>query len=68
MSDYIVEVVIKDNIGRYNHKIDSFGGTPEFCAKILERKYCNKKNFLVRMYSSLEIAEQEMSKLLSGKK
>lgn len=67
MSDYEVKVIIKDNIGSFKNKIDEFGGTPEFCAKVLERKYCNKKNFLVRMYKSLEIAEVEMDKLLKNK-
>lgn len=66
-SDYSVELIVKDNTGNFKPIIDKCKGSPEDIAIILERKYCNRKSFLSRMFSSLEIAEREMSVFLRNK-
>jgi len=68
MSDIIVELTVKENCGSFRRKIDVFSGSPEECAIILERKYCNTKSLFSRMYKSLDIAEREMVQWLNNKK
>lgn len=67
--DFFVNVQIKERVGSYWSKIDSFSGSPERIINILENKYASKRlNFFEKMHEALDIAGKEIDKQIKREK
>lgn len=63
-SDYIVEIVVKDGVGRsFTPQIDRFQGSPEDIVKILTRKYCNRKTIFDWLAEPFNCTDRHMREL-----
>ena len=63
ISDYTVEVIVKDNTGEFKTIIDKFKGSPESIASLIMNKYCTRKKLLPRIFDVFAITESEFKKM-----
>lgn len=67
-SDFLIEMIIKENRGKFTPKIDFFKGTPEEAIELLSLKYSGKngkKGFMVKFGEAWDEGAAEVERLLS---
>ena len=59
-SQFLVDMKVKENKGKFTPKVDSFRGTAEDARDLLDIKYCKHKGALFNFARFYQVASQEI--------